>query len=414
MIEHLDKQPQPLQMVSESEQALQNVRRALIELYAAVEADPANPQEVARRFGLNRVLTWKLSRVIGAQHAFASLSHLPGPQGFDLATRAFKRGGAPAAALEHVEQAIRHFQDVVARHADDRDQFELTLESMGLFERESRLEGGRELAYRGNSMIWGVQARTRAAIAMCAPSASAAHAFDVVQIGVLAGFRRLRPSARWRLFRLQMHDDAGGNILKLKLPEELVPKSEGDTPLILREFCSPNMPELEMSTGPEGVEFLLPSGPVGNQAAFDSCFAYVARGLPALRTPDNEYASFGCAITLPVETLVFDLILHRDVRIASRLEMLVYGFPHGGIDSPQAQTVQNLLPITREPVELPGSPPAVATPLVPRYSQLAARVYERMKWNPADFRGIRVQIPYPPMSSRAVLRWRLPESPPAS
>ena len=86
-------------MVEETRQALQGVRGRLIELYDAVGADPTAPQEVARRYGINRSLTWKLSRVINASGPFASLNHLPGHQGFESAIGAFESAGASSSSF---------------------------------------------------------------------------------------------------------------------------------------------------------------------------------------------------------------------------------------------------------------------------------------------------------------------------
>ena len=44
--------------------ALQALRAAIIELLSAVGADPGKPQDLARRFGLNKNLTWKVSKII--------------------------------------------------------------------------------------------------------------------------------------------------------------------------------------------------------------------------------------------------------------------------------------------------------------------------------------------------------------
>lgn len=400
--------PTEAHMLDESREALQGVRRSLIELYAAVGADPETPQDVARRFSLHRNLTWKLSRVMGAADPFSSLAHLPGEQGLALALDAFAKAGAPPEAVEPVRAALRQFVEVVDRHAGDRDQFELTLESMGLFARQEGPESGREAAFRGNSMIWGVQTRVRSSTVFIAPASS--DRVDFVQIGGLIGFRRLRASVRWRLFRAQVYDDKGG-VLTTQGPEELEPKNNGDVPMVLREFCSPNMPAIEIVTGPDGREFLLPGGPVGKQSQFDYFSGYVARGLPMYADPNNTYGSVAAPITVPAERLIFDVIFHRDLARTIAPEALLYGFPHGGIDSPAAQTVQNLLPMKPDIVEVAGSPPAVATAHIPRYSQLVARVFERMNWTPGEFRGLRAQMLYPPMSSRVVLRWVLPQRP---
>jgi len=397
-------QTKTAQLVEDTRKALQGVRGALIELYASIDADPSTPQETARRFSLNRNLTWKVSKVLNGADAFATLNHLPGQQGLEMVIGAMQKAGAPAHVVDQARAAISQFVEVVDRHAGGREHLELTLESMGLFEREGGLESGRELAFRGNSMVWGVQAKTRVGLGILAPSTRTPGANDLALIAGLIGFRRLRPSVSWRLFRSQFHDDKGHDI---KAPEELEEKAPGDHPQILREFCSSNMPPLEFRETPDGREYVLPGGPVGNLAAFDCFYGYVMRGLPNRAGPNDEFGSVAAALTLPVEGLIFDMLFHRDAMPAKAPEVLVYGFPHGGPDDPSQQTVRNLLPISHVPVELAGSPPAVATPLVPRYSQLVNRIYERMGWRAEDFVGMRVHMRFPPMSSRVVLRWPL-------
>jgi hypothetical protein len=395
----------PIDLVEESRGALQSVRRALIELYDAVGSDPSLPQEVARRFELNRNLTWKLSRVIGAADPLAALSHLPGQAGIELAIEAFERAGAPSAAGESVRAAMSEFANVVKEHAGDREQLELTLESMGIFERDTAALSGRELAFRGNSSVWGVQAKTRLALNFVAPGRTPG-TVDYVLVSGLIGLRRLRPSVQWRLARAQIHTDRGDYIEKGPGLEEIEKKNPGDLPLILREFCSPNMPELLSRPTGDGIEMCLPAGQVGNRAAFDCYFGYIYRGVPAIPAPDNKHGSAAAPITLPVESLVFDLIMHKAVTRQTPAAKL-YGFPHGGPEGPDAQTPANELPLQERIVDLAGSPPAVANPAVPGLARLANTLYARMNWNPADFRGLRLQVKHPPMSSRLVMRWPL-------
>lgn len=397
------------QLVSEARDALQNVRGTLIELFSSVEADPEAPQDVSRRFGINRNLTWKLSRVMTAKTPFNALNYLPGGQGIELALKAFKTAGAPEQKVKRVAEAMRRLTEVIETHADDREHLELTLESMGLFQRETRPESGLELAYRGNSMVWGVRAKARVSAAFFAPGVDGVHKVDYAQIAALLGFRRLRPSARWRLYRMQLQDDKGGNLTTLPTP--LGSQLADDPPAIFREFCSANMPQLECNRGPEGIEFVLPGGPVGNTAAFDCISGYSVRGLPAYRDENNEYASTALSNTMPVETLIFDLIAHDRFAMPTEPEIAIFGFPHGGVESPAEQRDENRLPIPFTITELAGRPPVVATPLVPRYSEIFEYVMKKMNWEPSEFRGWRVQINYPPMSSRLVLRWPLPQAP---
>lgn len=391
--------------------AVQDLRRALIELYADVGVDPTRPQEVSRKLGIHRNLSWKLSRVMNAADPFDSLNHLPGQQGLQLALAAFEKGGATTDSTGDVRKAMERFEETVVEHAGDRTQLELSLESMGLFEPEHQLESGREQAFRGNSMIWGVQAKARVTTLFAAPSAIRKNAVDFVLVSGICGFRRLRPSAQWRLFRSQISDDKGHtlNESELKL-EEIFPDASSVTPHVLRDYCTPTMPEIVIREGPEGREYLLPPGPIGPGAAFDCISGYVLRGLPSVKDENNEYASAACPISLPVETVQLDVVLHRDIENSDSIEYQVFGYPNGGVDSPPTQTTANLLPIRLKPTELAGPPPALATPLFPAYGRLASRVYERMGWNPEEFSAQRLQVAFPPMSTRLVARWRLPEA----
>lgn len=397
------------QLVEDTREALQNVRRALIELYAACGVDHGQPVEVAKRIGFHKNMAWRISRVITATDPFAALAHLPGNSGLEIALEAFSKFGAPPGAVEAVRGALRDLDNVVVRHAGDRAHLELILDSMGLLGAENQLEGSREMFYRGASGLWGVHAKTRLQSCFLMPSRKDSSRHDVVMVGGLLGFRRLRPTATWRLFKSQLHDDRGQPMNGQPFIERFEMSNGEDPPHVVRRFCSPNMPRLETApSGDNRIEHLLPGGPVGNLGAFDCVIANIVRDLPARAAPGNEYASFAASESLPVEQLIFDLIVHRSITDADHPEVSVFGFPHGGPDDPGAQRQQNLLPVSGTFTELAGSPPAVATPLVPRYTEIMLAVFERMGMKPGEFRGRRMVLKYPPMSSMVVAKWKLP------
>jgi hypothetical protein len=393
---------QTSELVQAGRSALDAIRGSLIDLYSAVGADLERPQEVARRFGLNRNLTWKLARVITAQSPFAALNHLPGKPGIELALSKFESAGATPESIASVRKSVADFMEVVTQHAGDRDQFELTLESMGLFEREYRVETARELAFRGNSMIWGVQCRTRVTLSIMAPET--ASSIIQVQIGGLVGFRRLRPSASWRLYRMNVDNDRGSPIGK---PQPLMPVNEGEIPFVLRSMCSASVPKIEIVDSEVGRDYMLAGGPVGNLGAFDCYFGYKAVGLPRLRDENNEYSASATSISVPAELLIHDLLIHRDIAPVDVPEVVVYGFPHGGLEGPGAQTARNEIPCNVTINEVDGGVTSLATPRLPRYHKQVNSILDLMAWNPADFRVYRVQMAYPIMSSRVVVRFPL-------
>jgi hypothetical protein len=392
-------------IVEETRQAIQAVRGGLIELYGAAGADTAAPQEVARRYKIHRNLTWRLSRAITATDPFASLNHLPSQQGIELVIGGFEAAGVSREAVERVRTAIRRFTEVVRIHAGNRDQLELILESMGLLQRETTATTGRELAFRGNSSVWGVQARVRVAVSFVAPSALGPDKLDLVGLSGLVGFRRLRPDVEWSLARQRLWDDEG---TLLDGQADLQPRAEGQLSQVLYEFCSPNMPALTFVDNGGPREVVLPPGDVGNSGVFDCYFATRYAGVPANCSPENEFGSVGCDAPLPVETAVCDLIFHESLALDKTVDAGLYGFPMGKPAWPWKRAARQLQ-MTERPVELAGSPPALTTPLVPAITRIAERVYSRMGWNPKEFRGLRLQVPYAPMGSELVMKWPLPD-----
>jgi hypothetical protein len=112
---------------------------------------------------------------------------------------------------------------------------------------------------------------------------------------------------------------------------------------------------------------------------------------------------------LPVEIAVFDLIFHESLPINKIVEASLCGFPNGIPPWPWQDAAQELR-MNEQPEELAGPPVSHTTPLVPALSKIAACVYAQMGWNPKEFRGLRLQLPYAPMGSHLVMRWPLPSA----
>jgi hypothetical protein len=154
---------------------------------------------------------------------------------------------------------------------------------------------------------------------------------------------------------------------------------------------------------------LLP-GPVGKSAAFDVYKAEMLRAAASrYRREPDECGEFGVAVTSPVQTLVYDLIVHRDLPMAARAEPLVFSrtFPEGRPTGGREDASR--LPIFSRPLPLAGSPPSVATPLVPGYSAMLRRVAGVLECDLGSFIGIRLEVSHPPLGSTVILRFPLEE-----
>ncbi len=53
----------------------------------------------------------------------------------------------------------------------------------------------------------------------------------------------------------------------------------------------------------------------------------------------------------------------------------------------------------------------VDTPKIDQYGSAVEQVFNRVGHDPADFRCLRLTVEHPPLSSRVIARYQLPEAP---
>jgi hypothetical protein len=393
------------------QQAVDQLRAALVQLYDNINADPLSPQDVARRFKLNKTFTWNVSRLIQAQDGLAALAHVPGKAAIEKMLEATQRDGANKTTIQSVRSAADAFERVVEIHLGDRTTLDLVLDSMAAGDSDA-LERSRKLAFRGNSGLYGVQARTRLMCCFMFPSVDDPSRLDMAMISGYCAFRRFRSSARWPILKMRTWSDADEPIASQTwLPLD---QSTGNDPAnaILHRFNRGSVPDLELTQSDEGVDLMLLPGPIGNPGAFD-CYRgdYLRSAACRYKMDGDDFGEFGATITSPSEHLVFDLIVHRDLTFALDPDVVIYGSiaPQGRSSEELSDSLR--LPIKPTIADLSGHPPAVATSLVPGYADIVRFVYEQMQWNPSDATGVRLHMKYPPLGSNVLMRFGLPDPP---
>lgn len=386
--------------------AVQGLRAALIELLASVDADASKPQDVARRFGINKNLTWKISKIVGAADLYSAVPNIPGPPGMRILLRTFEKAGAPAHLLEETRDAANQFNHVVKVHTGDRTTLEIMISDLlPISAQGERNEQSRKLAFQGNSGTWGVRARVQLSLNILAPNDEQPDMADLVQVGGLAGFRRLRPDARWLLYRRERWSDDDPHPAR-DIEESLdpdYPVSKG-VPLI-GPFCTKPIPTLDVIDAEGEVQYELPQGPVGNSEACTCIFGHVARRVgPVFADREDEYIEIGSNLITPAEYLLFDLLVHRDFEWAHNPEMIVYSRMDGGALHRLSRRTRNELPMTEPVHDLGWGATSLATSLMPRYSKLTQYAFDRMGWDSNDFRAFRFKVSYPPIPTAPLFR----------
>jgi hypothetical protein len=395
--------------IEDAKGVLQQVRNSLNALVDAVGADASQPQEMARRFSLDKTLAWKIARVVGSEDTWSAAAHIPGRAGVRTFIDALERAGAPRQRAESVREAMDSFEALIERHSGDRDTFEIMLG--GISDQMARKQGEtfRKMAYLGNSAIWGVQARVHLSTHFMSPSRKAADMLDYAAITGLTDFRRLRHDVPWAVSSRMTYTDEGkarDNGFHFPPMDPAVGPSE---PPILREFCSTPTPELRAVHTNNATRFEFTEGPVGHTASSTCALGWlILAGSSRYRTSDDRFGESATTVNTPVETLYLDVYVHRDLDFPTP-KLLAYSRMPGGPSYPH-DGARGQLPVTEEITDL-GCPPDVIVPGVPRYGQMVAYATERLGYPAREFHGFRFRLRYPPVPSLVLYRFELPERP---
>ncbi|MFO0838298.1 MAG: hypothetical protein U1D55_07190 [Phycisphaerae bacterium] len=396
---------------TQAETVIRGVRAALAELVAAIDLDPMQPQELARRIGVDKSLSWKISRLIREDDSWAAVPHFPGKTGFRIFVDSARKAGAPQTSVERVKKALGEFDRFVVEHSGDRET--LLMMAGGASERAARESGEthRRLAFRGQSATWGVQARVHLSLHFVAP-ARRAGLVDAATVGGLIDFRRLRPDVAWSFATIARYigDGRAAPVSPLEAIDARLGPGE---PPLLGEFSTKPLPLVRAVPVREGVERIeLAEGPVGRSAAATVLSGWFHRNAYSIyRTEEDQFGEHFVNLSTPTELVIHDLYAHQALRAVLPPTNSVYSnLPAGQTYSPAARD-KGLLPVGTEVTLLGGNPPALVAPEVSFYEPLVQSVFGRLGWNADDFLGFRFRLKYPPIPSVAVFRYPLPEKP---
>lgn len=387
--------------------AVYRLRNALIEAYQAIGADSDSPREAARTLNIDKNLTWKLGRIINEDAIERVAASIPGNSAVQKVVSAFEKAELKPELVDSVRDAFDAFDDMVEIHTGDREALDLLLDSMAISGTE-QLVKSRKLAFKGNSGIWGAQARVRVNTSIIAPNASNPSMLDYAQVGGYTDLQRLRPNGAWPLFRMRYFNDDGSHLSNRM--SSLIDDFNPDVPHLLPEFGSGSDPAVVTKDIASGLVYELSGGRVGRTSQCSLYYGYTdAHSLSRYCDTHNEIGEVLCLINIPIETVLMDLLVHRDFASQIDPSVVVYGRASGDLNEHEQRDPRYHLPV-RESLRYLGENPILATPHIPRYTDMVELAFNRCGFDASDFVAWRLVIPYPPMTSTISIRFELPVS----
>ncbi|MCX5689874.1 MAG: hypothetical protein NTV94_08865 [Planctomycetota bacterium] len=388
------------------------LRDSLVEALTTVGADATRPQSIVAQLGINKILAWRLARIAGEDDAAAALARLPGNSAMRIVTDALEKAGSPAAAVDAVRAAIDSLEQLIQTHAGDRETLGMMLSGLTRDGQQEREEATRKLAFTGNSGIWGISARVQFSASFVALDENPAM-LNMARLGGYLDLRRLRAQVPWPIATAYTSNDAGSSH-GVPRWEPIDPSmNDASMPPLMTRFCSHPLPTIHVRTSADGcTRYDLAPGPIGNTALVTAITGRVIRGIASrYRTESDTLGEHLLHLTTPVEVVYHDLFIHQ--ALASEFIPTFHLYSQMGDTAayPMDGRAAGLLPVCDDVVELGGNPPALSTPDIPRYREMAEAAANALGHRINEFRGYRVRMRYPPVRTVAILRHGLAEPP---
>jgi hypothetical protein len=383
-----------------------NLRAALSSLLVAAGLDPMDPQSLAREWGVNRQLSWKIVKVIQIYDAYVALQHLPGNEGLGILLKKAEQAGVAAPLLDALREAAQAFDQLIETHCGDRAVFDIMGSEFSQTEPARQQQANlRKQFFLGASSIWGAQTKVNLVSWFVCPSAGEgadARHVDLVSIKAWIGFRRLRENLSWVMSRQMSRHDTGA-WMPIPAAEALDPRSDSKVPL-MRDFCSDPVPEISVREDDGRTIVSLAPGPVGTAGQVSCLFGKIHRRMPHFRSETDQFSKFMCDLNVPSELTIFDLFVHQSMAYAIPPSVTLSSLMEPrdpGLD-------RSLLPLHEALSELGAPSPAPLTLEVPRYQEMIDLVMARTGWAPEEFAGFRLRMNYPPLPAVLTMRYELP------
>lgn len=377
--------------------AFHRARSEVANLLAHAGLDPNKTRESARELGLNRGLTWRITRMVRESDPTVVASEVPGAASMARFFEACRLRGAPDDAIATAVAALEHFETAVSECSGDRKTLAMLLANHSNARGASEAEKARRKMFEGGGSVWGVQAQIRFVSVFVYPSETDPLKLDAGHVTGYVGFRRLS-SRPWPMTYEAVFSNEGEARKINKEPLDPEGFTEGQLQLMKR-YCSPASPEIQIVQSGGFKRFELAAGPVGNEGLTTCVFGTRLREIQDRYSAVHAPGSFSVIINTPIERVIFDLFLHRDLQITTPahtqlIDRLTY--LHGHVE---AEFERQSLPLTETPMLLPPGLHGTLSAHIPWYSTLVDDVTTRIGHPIDHFIGSRFEMTYPPLST---------------
>ncbi|MCH8824785.1 MAG: hypothetical protein IH984_14905 [Planctomycetes bacterium] len=371
--------------------------------------------DLQRALRIRTTLAWQVYKFALSADPLAEGCNIPGVGALKRFLDEAVKHGVPTNCLDSCRSAISSFEELIETHAGSRTAFDSMIASLTADGSDQIDAQQKRAAFRANSHIWGVQAKTRLACYIYDVAANATDKMDVAVIRGLVDLRRLRSGASWTIARIGISDDDGKSRHPV-IREPIDPQGEiiKGVPL-LRAFCSEPIPTFTSMPAAFGMTNVQIEGDsIGNQSSITCILGDISRcALARYQDEHNLQQTSQALVRTPCEVLIHDVLVGKGIMGDISPELAIYGDHRSGDAIPEEREC-DLLPMRESITYLGKGPSVMHTPDIPGYAEMIQYTFDRLGRDGSLFDVYRCRVEYPVMPSSVVVRFDLPQRPSSS
>lgn len=388
------------------EKLFRNLADTLIEaiqnVFDRLDPTPSRPADLCQIKGINKDLASKLFKGMNQTDSLVALYYLPGSEALHTFMRAVNRRMLNRSVTDKLKHAIKEYRDLVSLLPDGQVSLKTMISARSAELRSRYLHENRQIVYRGLANIKGVAADTQFTTWIILPDTRSSR-LNLVNLQGWDGLRRFLPEKRsfsW------ITGIPGQSAFQKTLDEtdlcntnSIYSSSDSVTPDQLSVSHQGNFTRFKLA---------IDSFPLFSEHHLLT-LGYFPQHINPWRSETSPAVDFSAPISVPVKTLIMDLLVHESIWSRQIPEISC-------TDSQLTELAHydsgNSLPLTETFQQLPTEINELSLPCLSEYSTLLHNIGERLQTSCAFLRCYRSVVHYPISGSTISASFTMDSEPP--
>jgi hypothetical protein len=383
----------------EASEILGALRTSVADVLAEV-GNFSRPADVQRSLGLDKTLSRQIFKLSCTAEPLGTGSVVPSRTSITRFLDVARERGIGREKIATVQRAYEVFEKFIETHAGDRTTFNSMISAATGVDDEwlaADLQHRRN-AFRAMSHTMGIQAKTRLQLSIVNEMEDGG-AYSIAMVSGLIGLRVLRALPTVLVDGIALL--AGKRTRGLSCEPLCVTDALGG--YLLDAFCSKPLPRLTVKEHQEDSgqwrEVLIDQPAIGNIGSSTLLFGSMYPRIYAPDEPLRLHISNG----KPAEVLLFDVL--------AKPGLLGGVKPVGSAALGQNERFgSDIIPLEGkfDPEPLGKGPAALATPEVPRYTEMLRAISDKLGWKLEEYNAWRIRVEFPLYQSNVTMAWNNP------